>query len=426
MKGMKESIRTFLKTNPGYKLLALFLAFLLWLMVYNTQDPNITRTYTTSVTILNADAVTEMNKCYEVAGNSGNVTFAVTGPRSVVDSLTESDFTVTADMENLVIAEDGATGTVTIEMKAPSRYASSVKFNSKGKKLEVNLENLDSKQFIVQAEYSGTVAESYALGSVSVINPNVLKVSGPQSVIEAIDRVVATIDVDGMSQDLSDNVIPILYDAAGQTISTNRLTLSNTTVSIQARILGTKSVGLLFSTSGTPAEENMVVSSIQSSSDSVMIKGSASVLNSVTNIEVPASALNINGAVGDVTTTIDITEYLPDGADLVNASDANVKVTVHMETYGSKTINIPTAAIVIEGLDDDLKVDYQSSTISLTVYGSESNLAEVGGDSVTATINLSKLRAGSHNVQVSFDLDSDKYTYSAVKVSLTLQDKSEN
>ncbi len=83
------------------------------------------------------------------------------------------------------------------------------------------------RRFIITADTSGKVADGYALGEVTVTN--VLNVSGPASIVNKIDSVVATIDVDGMSMNLSDNVIPALYDD-GQEIDTTKLKLSNTTL----------------------------------------------------------------------------------------------------------------------------------------------------------------------------------------------------
>ena len=61
----KKLLKT-LVNNLGFKILAVALAFILWLVVYNIDDPKKTKTYTTNVTVENAAVVTDMNKCYEV------------------------------------------------------------------------------------------------------------------------------------------------------------------------------------------------------------------------------------------------------------------------------------------------------------------------------------------------------------------------
>ena len=57
--------KKFLKTltnNIGFKLLAVVFAFVLWLVVYNIDDPVKAKSYTANVTIANSSVITDMNK----------------------------------------------------------------------------------------------------------------------------------------------------------------------------------------------------------------------------------------------------------------------------------------------------------------------------------------------------------------------------
>ena len=328
---MGNKILKTLTKNLGFKILAVVFAFILWLVVYNTDDPTITVSYTTNVTVENASAVTDMNKCYEVLNGTNTVSFAVTAKRSVLNKLEDTDFTAVADMNRMIVNEDGDKANVPIEITS-KRSNSSLKYNGKNKYLEVSLEDLMKRRSIITADTSGKVADGYALGEVTVTNPNVLNVSGPDSIVNKIDSVVATIDVDGMSMNLSDNVIPALYDADGQEIDTTKLKLSNTTVTISAKILSVKEIPLVFSKSGVPYGDNRVVE-ISSKPETIKVKGSSTTLNPLSSLNIPGDVLNVSGASEDITTTIDISEYLPDGVELVNASDATVTVTVRIEAY---------------------------------------------------------------------------------------------
>ena len=254
---MAKKILKTLVNNLGFKILAVVLAFILWLVVYNIDDPKKSKTFTTNVTVENASAVTDMNKCYEVLDGTNTVTFTVTGKRSELEKLDDTDFSAVADMNRLII-------------------------NDKGNKL--SLEDLMSRRFMISADTSGKVAAGYALGEVSVTNPNVLNVSGPASIVKKVDKVVATIDVDGMSSNLTDNVIPVLYDSDGNEVDTTQLKLSNTTVTISAKILSVKEVPLVFSTTGTPYGEYRVVE-ISSTPDTVKLKGASNVLNPLVSLE---------------------------------------------------------------------------------------------------------------------------------------------
>ena len=95
---MAKKILKTLVNNLGLKILAVVLAFILWLVVYNIDDPKKSKTFTTNVTVENASAVTDMNKCYEVLDGTNTVTFTVTGKRSELEKLDDTDFSAVADM----------------------------------------------------------------------------------------------------------------------------------------------------------------------------------------------------------------------------------------------------------------------------------------------------------------------------------------
>lgn len=415
---MAKKILKTLVNNLGFKILAVILAFILWLVVYNIDDPKKTKTFTTNVTVENASAVTDMNKCYEVLDGTNTVTFSVTGKRSELDKLDDTDFSAVADMNRLIVDSKGKKASVPIEISTKRTY-SSLSINNKNKYMELSLEDLMSRRFMIAADTSGKVASGYALGEVSVTNPNVLNVSGPASIVKKVDKVVATIDVDGMSSNLTDNVIPVLYDADGSEVDTTRLTLSNTTVTISAKILSMKEVPLVFSTTGTPYGEYKVVE-ISSSPDTVKLKGASTVLNPLVSLEIPGSVINVSGARSDVKTTIDITEYLPDGVELVDASNATITVTVRIEAYASKTYQLPSNQIKINGLSDGLLLEFDDNKIPVEISGLKDDLESLSVDDLVASIDVSGLTAGEHQVELELKLDEEHYAYQPINVSIVL------
>lgn len=421
---MGNKILKTLTKNLGFKILAVVFAFILWLVVYNTDDPTITVSYTTNVTVENASVVTDMNKCYEVLNGTNTVSFAVTAKRSVLNKLEDTDFTAVADMNRMIVNEDGDKANVPIEIIS-KRSNSSLKYNEKNKYLEVSLEDLMKRRFIITADTSGKVADGYALGEVTVTNPNVLNVSGPASIVNKIDSVVATIDVDGMSMNLSDNVIPALYDADGQEIDTTKLKLSNTTVTISAKILSVKEIPLVFSTSGVPYGDNRVVE-ISSKPETIKVKGSSTTLNPLSSLNIPGDVLNVSGASEDITTTIDISEYLPDGVELVNASDATVTVTVRIEAYELKKFNLSTSQINVNGLDSNYDLSFDQSTVAVTVSGLKNDLNKLNTSQLSASIDVTDLGVGTHQVKLDLNLDEDNYAYQTITVTIEIKDKTKN
>ena len=326
---MKNNVQKAFTNNLGFKILALFFAFTLWLFVYNLEDPTKSKTLTISVNIANREVLENMGKYYEVLERSNEVSFSVTAARSILDKLDESDFVATADMDQIVLSENSERANVPIDIVCIANVnKNAIKLSSTSKNLKLSLEDLMIKQFGVSAKSKGKVAEGYALGNVQVTAPNVLKVSGPKSIVESIVSAVATIDVSGMSDSWTTyKAKPVLYDKDGKEIDETRLTKSDNTVNVSAEILSTKEVAIAVKPSGSPMS-GYKQTSISSTPTTILLKGSKTVLNSINSIEIPDGLVSIANADKDVKAMIDVSEYIPDGASLVDPETANVEILV--------------------------------------------------------------------------------------------------
>ena len=403
--------------NLGYKILALVLAFVLWLAVYNIDDPKLTKTYTASVTIENTAVITNQNKCFEILDGSNSVTFPVTGKRSILKNLDDTDFRATADINRMVLEEDGTVASIPIEIRS-IRSNSSLSYPSK-KFLKIGLEDLMSKRLVITAGTTGTVASGYTLGDVVATNPNVLKISGPASVVSSVSSAVATIDVEGMSVNLMDNVIPKLYDSEGNEVDTTRLTLSNSKVTVSAKILVIKEVPLKFGTVGKPGGDYNVVD-VTSDPAVVSVKGSASAINVFPALEVPEELIDVTGIREDMTTMIDITEYLPEDISLLNAEDGRVSVTVRVEPFVTERFPVETSRIQVEGLDESDTLSFMDTTVFVSVSALQSDLSRLGRTSLIGRIDVGELEDGVHLVELELNLDSEVYVYHPILVQVRI------
>ena len=298
--------------NFGLKLLAILFAIVLWIVVVNIDDPTQTLSYTTSVNLENTSYLTSMDKYYEVLEGTNTVTFRVTAKRSVHDKLNGSDFSAAANMGKIEYDEKTETYRVPVTITAPQKYSKEIEMANKQNYIELSLEDLSRTQKVIKATTKGSVADGYALGDVKITSYNVLKISGPASIVSQIDTVTAVIDVDNVDTDVTDSVAPILLDADGNVVDTTKLTLSLSTVTISAQILSTKDVPVQFSISGT-LEDGYMVTGISYQPTEVRIKGESAILNTISAISVPKEVLNLDDRTTDLETDVDITAYLPEG-----------------------------------------------------------------------------------------------------------------
>lgn len=393
--------------NLGLKILAVFFAIVLWIVVVNIDDPMVPRSFTTSITPINEEYITAQNKYYEPLDSNNTVTFTVSAKRSVLDELSNSDFTAVADMEKIEYDQEDGRYRVPVTITA-TRYSSSVEVTARQYYYEVGLEDLGTSQKVISASTKGTVADGCALGNVTIVGSNLLKISGPYSVVSQVDTAVATINVEGMATDVTDSVVPVLYDASGNIINTAKLKLSISTVAVAAQILNTKDVSLEFSTTGTAAD-GYTVTGITYSPDTVRIKGQTAVLNAISKVAIPAEVLDVTGATETIHTTVDITSYLPEGASLVLTSDARVEVEVRVEPVISKTLQVSVDNLSVEGLRNGYNIEYMEDSFSVEVFGPKSVIDGLTAGDIRGIADAGRLGSGEHMLRVTITAAEDAY-----------------
>ena len=405
--------------NFGLKLLAGLFAVILWLVVVNIDDPKISQRFSATVVIENSEYLTDQGKYFEVLDDTNTIVFTVTAKRSYIEKLSNTDFKAVANMENAIIDNENGTGKVPIEVTA-LRYSSLVTISRATQNLEISLDNLAQDQFIVGVETTGTLPDGCAMGEVTV-SPNLLKGSGPESVVGRIDHVTASIDVTNMTADVVASVIPVLYDSDGNVIDKSELTLNMSTVTVTVRILDIKDVALIFNVTGTPAE-GYAYMDMEYDPKTIAIKGTASALNNVTAITIPENALDISGARDDITQVIDVAEYLPSGVTVADQTQAKVKVTVHISQLSTKVVNIFPSSIRVLNLPEGYKLSFDTSVIRVNVNGIADDIAMLDTNEIVASIDAGQLTPGTHEVELALDLDENLY-HEPIWVTVTVTEE---
>lgn len=395
---MLNRIIRMITNNFGLKILAVVFAGVLWLAVVNIDDPVTTRSFTATVSVENSDYLTGIGKYYEIENESNTITFKVSGKRSYLERMSNSDFRAVADLE---LIEN--LNRVPIEI-TPQRYSGYVTIASKVYYLELNVEDLVARPYVISVQTEGKPMEQHALGDMSV-SPTLLRVSGPISVIDTIDKVVATVNVEGMSQDITDSVIPVLYDKEGNEVDTKDLSFNIQNVMVSVKILDTKEVPLNFQTTGT-LQEGYEYVDMEYTPETVKIKGVSAVLNTINSISVPKEVLDLTDADGDIEKEVDISAYLPEGATLVDNGQAKVSVKVNIEKHEKRTFKVPTANITVSHLASGYSAEFLDETVEVELEGLALDLDALDETTLTGSIDVSGMAAGEHTVNLDLNLDS--------------------
>lgn len=323
---MKQKLN--LTDNLFLKILSVVLAIILWLVVLDVSDAEITKKFTVGVNLINTEVITNNGKVFRVVEGTDRVTLTVRARTSVFRELKDSDFILTADMQkNLKYDSQVA---IIVECKNRNiNVDEDVTLSSHN--VEVSIEDSATEQFQVNVSKVGQENEGLVVGSM-IPEQTIIKITGPVSIVERIKTVQAQVDVTGIPGTTVKTCELKLYDSDGGLIDNTYLNYIGKTngIDVTVSMLNTKSVPLKFSYMGTPAE-NYVVKEISFKPEVVDIAGNAGVLSSISKLEIPEEAVNVEGIDDELQLVVDLTQYLPSGVILKNGEDASVLVIVEVE-----------------------------------------------------------------------------------------------
>ena len=378
--------------NLGLKIIAVIFAAFLWLIVVNLDNPVSTQTFSeVPVTIINEDIILSAGDTYQVLGEE-KVSVVVSATRQVRQKLTKEDIVATADIKEM----DTSTGLVPIKIS---------------KVLSLTVSTGDSK-----------VRDGYILGDMTV-NPDKVTITGPESILDQIDRAVALIDVEGLAKDSEETAKLGLYDISGNPISQTRLgnNLGEGGITVSVEVLKIKSVPISLSVSGTPAE-GYKYTGYSSEPETVQIYGEKDVVDKIEEIDVPV--IDVSGASQPIQKSVNISEYLPEGVQLVDEKTANITVTAMVEEEGTRTINFMVSSIQINNLAEGLQVSYEpDAEIALRFSGDQKALEMLDISNAVSVDMSAYVVPGVYDVHVDVDIPEGITLMKKVTVQLTVAEK---
>lgn len=409
-----------LTVNLGLKIAAFIFSAFLWLIVVNVDNPVESRTFTDiPVTIVNDDIITSGGEVYQVVGQQ-TVSVVVYATREVRQQLSAEDIVATADIREM------NSSLVPIEVTIPEFEGEYESAEAVPRNLQIQIEKSGSRVLALTADDTGIVRNGYMIGSMTV-HPTNITITGPESVLEQIDRAVASVNVDGMSKSEEREATLYLYDSNGNVVNQNQLenNLGEDGLTVSVEILEMKSVPVVFDVTGTPAE-GYQYTGCTSEPETLQICGASEDIQKIEEIDVPASVIDINGASESVEQTVDITPYLPDGIRLVDENTGSVKVTAMIEAEGTRTIDFLVRSIRINNLADNLQVSYPADTeIRLRFSGDQEQL-DVLDISNAVSVDLEQYTSpGTYDVPVNVNLPDGITQLENVTVQLTLEEKTD-
>ena len=272
--------------------------------------------------------------------------------------------------------------------------------------VKVNVERYITRRVPVVLETSGGLP-GYYLDSAKT-DPTMLSVSGPQSLVSQVARAVASIDVSLLSGERrSDrNSVQIrLQDAAGNTVESDLIEITNQTVLTDTVVVETELVPMRevpleveSLVTGEPAEGYELLE-VTASQESLLIAAADEVLDAIT-VMTTDQPLSIEGATQDVTGTVRLRR--PTGIE--NTVPYDVTVTARIgEMTAQRTLR--QVQVEVDGLDDSLRASLSREKQTVQLTGPYTFINGLSQSDVRLFVDVNGLGEGTHVVPVQISID---------------------
>lgn len=404
--------------NIPLKIMSVAVAVVLWLIVVNIDNPIGTNYYTINdVELINKEYVESsdtIGKMCMPEQNQDSIKIAITASKKIRDKIKVTDISAVADLQQAVSLDTNPVMVpITVTCSVPGVSSNDIKVTPQN--LSVNLDEKETQEFVVNVSRGDTKpGKDYEVGSLTA-NPEKVRITGPKTLVNKIDKVNATIELDGNTQDFTQDVNLTIIDKNQEALSDSEMNSlrieNNAKVVVTARLWKIRQgVGISASYVGTPAD-GYEVGSVKTVPDTISVAGSTEGLESLAEnnnvITIPADSIDISGESKDVEKKISLNNLLPDNVKLTSDSSEDVWVTVNILPVGSKEFDIPTKNIEVKNKPDDLQVTFETAQIELRIKSDTKNMDDLDAKK---------------DIKLSIDLDGKKEENYEVPVKVVLPD----
>lgn len=356
------------------QLVCLLLSLGLWIYVTNIENP--IKSYELSrvpVEIKNADSLKDAGLALS-PNQEFYVNLKIEGNSQDLFSVDKSDFTISVDLNEFVLKNGENKITVNIE-NSPS----TVKIkNSNGLTITIKTEAYSTKEVPVKSKINVISKSSYYVAT-PIFSPETIIVSGPESLVNKVTKVVAEGEESNAVKTIVKDYIVTPVDENDKEIT--GVELSQKWAEAIIEINEGKIVPIKINTTGT-LPSGLRLKSISSTTTEIGITGPESALSSIN--EIGTETINLS-EIKD-STNIDVALGIPDGI-LIHNGENSITVSIVVEKVQTKEFIIDYSMI---GQQEGIAVVPDNNKVTITVSGFEDVLNSLTEANFTAELDVSE------------------------------------
>ena len=366
-------------------LLSVAIAFGLWLYVITVEQPESQKTYYDIPVVLQNES-TLAERGLMIISERPTVTLQLSGTRTNLNQLNESNINVIANMNSIVTA---GTHELTYTVSYPGSVppGSIAQQHSDPDMITLKVEKKITKPVPVVPIYSGTIPEGLIADKENaVLDYTTIEVSGPESVMNQITQATIAVDLQGRTQTFAEEYTYTLCNDAGEPVDSQWVTTNVAAVNLKLDIQRVKEVTLKVNViAGGGATEQ--TSSIKLSPETILISGSEALLENLDVIEL--GTIDLGTIEADQTIVLPIT--LPSG---ITNETGITEATAEVKFPNLRTLSLNVDNIQLINVPEGLEATLDTQILTIKLRGSASQIEGITSDDVTVTVDLSGAQEG--------------------------------
>ncbi|MDY6872475.1 MAG: CdaR family protein [Chloroflexota bacterium] len=382
-------------------LTALAFAIAVWIFAVTAADPTETRTYPQPV---NLDIIGLDPGLMIVNDIDDQVSLTLRAPSSILDRLqNESNLiNATLDLSDL----DAGVHTLTPQVSIGLTPAEVERVNPSS--IFVKLDAVISETFPIDVQTIGNPAIGFEVKTAE-LSDNTVSVSGPQSLVEAIDKVAVEVDVEDVIEDIQRTVDVQAFDAEGNIIEGVNVNPGAIQVTLPiSQLGGYRSVVVKIVTSGQVAD-GYKITYIFALPSRVTIYSLDEALIEDNPGFVETTPINLDGANDDM--EIRVSFNLPEGISVVGSQNVTVQVGIDPIESSISLTDIP---IQFSGLGNGLTAVASPENVDVFLSGPLYLLEALDPATLEVVIDLTDRGPGTYQLAPEVLLDNPDINVDAI------------
>lgn len=411
--------------NLQWKLLALFLAVLLWVGLI-LQDPSLTRERVFTgvpLTITGSDTLRRNGFIVTLGLEEQNAVVKLKAdvPQQEYNDVTYLNYSPRIDLSR--ISEAGAQ-TVKVATTSTTLYGSVTDVSPAEIPIVVD-KYITNFRIPVQVSVTGDYPEGF-YGTAPVTDVSTVTVSGPESIVSQIAKIVLEYDVSTLSAKAAtlQTALPLHYmDNGNNELDATLLEPTSGGVLLRSIVLEQKlypkktiALNQTALTTGTP-KQGYEVKSVTLSPASAIAAGDEAAL-SVLDTLFAEKAVDVEGRDAPFTAEIRITQ--PDNVVYLSSQTVTLIVDIG-PVYTTQTFeNIPLS---VNGIPGGMTATASLTRVNVTLTGPMLSLTSLASSRLAASVSAEGLSAGAYDLPVALAVDhadAARFTFSVSPPSVTV------